>query len=104
MIFPVKRVKKELINEFAVSKMNIDDFSKMQSIQPEALKSWIQEKMYRSQHSESESNDIFQASELVELDISHASKHQIKVGIDRKELITVRAGGPGLILLNRQRR
>lgn len=93
MIFPVKRVKKELINEFAVSKMNIDDFSKMHSIQPEALKSWIQEKMYRSQHSESESNDIFQASELVELDIPHASKHQIKVGIDRKELITVRAGG-----------
>lgn len=43
MIFPVKRVKEELINEFAVSKMNIDDFSKMHSIQPEALKSWITE-------------------------------------------------------------
>ena len=40
-----------------------------------------------SQHPESESNDIFQASEFVELDIPHVSKHQITVGIDRKELI-----------------
>lgn len=93
MIFPVKRVKEELINEFAVSKMDIETFSQMHSIQPEALRSWIQEKMYRSQHPESESPDIFQASEFVELDIPHASKHQITVGIDRKELITVRAGG-----------
>ncbi len=94
--------QRRLINEFAVSKMNIDDFSKMHSIQPEALKSWIQEKMFRSQHPDSEYNDIFQASEFVEHDIPHASKHQITVGIDRKELITVRAGGPGPILLSRQ--
>jgi len=93
MIFPVKRVKEELINEFAVSKMDIETFSQMHSIQPEALRSWIQEKMYRSQHPKSESPDIFQASEFVELDIPHASKHQITVCIDRKELITVRAGG-----------
>lgn len=93
MIFPVKRVKEELINEFAVSNMTIENFSKVHSIQPEALKSWIQEKMYKSQHPESESTDIFQASEFVELDIPHASKHQITVGIDRKELITVRAAG-----------
>lgn len=93
MIFPVKRVKEELINEFAVSNVTIENFSKMHSIQPEALKSWIQEKMYKSQHPESESNDIFQTSEFVELDIPHASKHQITVGIDRKELITARAGG-----------
>ena len=93
MIFPVKRVKEELINEFAVSKMNIDEFSKMHSIQPEALRSWIQDKMYRSQHSENQSPDIFQASKFVELDIPHASKYQITVGIDRKEQITVRAGG-----------
>ena len=49
--------------------MYIDDFSEMHSIQPEAPKSWIQEKMYTSQHPESESNDIFLASEFVELDI-----------------------------------
>lgn len=67
MIFPVKRVKEELINEFAVSNMTIENFSKVHSIQPEALKSWIQEKMYKSQHPESESTDIFLASEFVEL-------------------------------------
>lgn len=32
MIFTVKRVKEELINEFAVSKMNFDEFSKVHSI------------------------------------------------------------------------
>ena len=32
MIFPVKRVKEELINKFAVSKMNFDEFSKVHSI------------------------------------------------------------------------
>ena len=36
---------------------------------------------------------FFQSSEFVELDIPHTSKHQITAGIDRKELITVRAGG-----------
>jgi len=29
MIFPVKRVKEELINEFAVSKMDIETFSQI---------------------------------------------------------------------------
>ena len=94
MIFPVKRVKEELINEFAVSKMNIDDFSKMHSIQPEALRSWIHEKMERAKLGLPENTaEVFQASEFVELDIPSASKHRIAVGIDRKELITVRAGG-----------
>ena len=63
------------------------------SIQPEALRSWIHEKMNRAKNGESEHYDIFQASEFVELDIPGASKHRISVGIDRKELITVRAGG-----------
>ncbi len=48
MIFPVKRVKEELINEFAVSNMDIETFSQMHSIQPEALRSWIHEKMERA--------------------------------------------------------
>jgi len=39
MIFPVKRVKEELINEFAVSKMDIETFSQMHSIQPEVTSS-----------------------------------------------------------------
>lgn len=46
MIFPVKRVKEELINEFAVSNMDIETFSQMHSIQPDALKSWIDEVMH----------------------------------------------------------
>lgn len=45
MIFPIKRVKEELINEFAVSKMDIETFSQMHSIQPEALRSWIHENL-----------------------------------------------------------
>ena len=93
MVFPVKRVKEELINEFAVSKMDIETFSQMHSIQPEELRSWIHEKMNRAKNGESENYDIFQAAEFVELDIPHASAHRISVGIDRKELITVRAGG-----------
>ena len=48
MIFPVKRVKEELINEFAVSNMDIDSFSQMHNIQPEALRSWIHEKIERA--------------------------------------------------------
>lgn len=92
MIFPVKRVKEELINEFAVSNMDIETFSQMHSIQPEALRSWINEKMHKPKK-ESGEFDIFSSSDFVELDIPHASAHQISVGIDRKELITVRAGG-----------
>ena len=45
MIFPIKRVKEELINEFVVSKMDIETFSQMHSIQPEALRSWIHENL-----------------------------------------------------------
>ena len=93
MIFPVKRVKEELINAFAVSNMDIDSFSQMHNIQPEALRSWIHEKMERAKLGLPENTEVFQASEFVELDIPGASKHRIAVGIDRKELITVRAGG-----------
>ena len=93
MIFPVKRVKEELINEFAISNMDIDSFSQMHNIQPEALRSWIHEKMERTKLGLPENTEVFQASEFVELDIPGASKHRIAVGIDRKELITVRAGG-----------
>ena len=45
MIFPIKRVKEELINEFVVSKMDIETFNQMHSIQPEALRSWIHENL-----------------------------------------------------------
>ena len=38
MIFPVRRVKEELINEFAVSNMDIESFCEMHNIQPDALK------------------------------------------------------------------
>ncbi|MBR4599038.1 MAG: hypothetical protein IKO39_03200 [Treponema sp.] len=93
MIFPVKRVKEEFINEFAVSKMDIETFSQMHSIQPEALRSWIHEKMNRYKNGNSGNYGVFQASEFVELDIPASSKHRISVGTDRKELITVRAGG-----------
>lgn len=92
MIFPVKRVKEELINEFAVSKMDIETFSEMHSIQPEALRSWIQEKMHKPQNDEKE-GEVFSSTDFVELDIPHASKQRISVGIDRKEIITVRAAG-----------
>lgn len=38
MIFPVKRVKEEHINEFAVSNMDIETFSAMHNIQSDVLK------------------------------------------------------------------
>lgn len=38
MIFPVRRVKEELINEFAVSNMDIETFSAMHNIQSDVLK------------------------------------------------------------------
>lgn len=40
MIFPVKRVKEEHINEFAVSNMDIETFSEMHNTQSDALKSF----------------------------------------------------------------
>lgn len=58
------------------------------TIQPEALRSWIHKKMNRAKNGKSENYDIFQASEF-----PHASAHRISVGINRKKLITVRAGG-----------
>ena len=46
MIFPVKRVKEELIKEFSVSKLDIKTFSEMHSIDLDALRSWIEEAMH----------------------------------------------------------
>lgn len=74
-------------------------FSQMHNIQPEALRSWIHEKMERAKLGLPENTEVFQASEFVELDIPGASKHRIAVGIDRKELITVRAGGIEIYLV-----
>ncbi len=46
MIFPVKRVREELVKEFAASTMTIDAFAEAHSINTEALKSWIDETMH----------------------------------------------------------
>ena len=89
MIFPVKRVKEELINEFAVSNMDIETFSRMHSIQPDALKSWMDEAM----HPAPAKNEVFSTTDFVELDIPKASKQGITLSKNRKDLITVRAGG-----------
>ena len=89
MIFPVKRVKEELINEFAVSNMTIDEFSKIHSIQPDALKSWMDEVL----HPAPAKNEVFSTTDFVELDIPKVSKQGISLSKDRKDLITVRAGG-----------
>lgn len=89
MIFPVKRVKEELINEFAVSNMDIKTFSQMHSIQPDALKSWIDEVM----HPTPAKNEVFSTTDFVELDIPKVSKQGITLSKNRKDLITVRAGG-----------
>ena len=89
MIFPVKRVKEELINEFSVSNMDIETFSQMHSIQPDALKSWIDEVM----HTAPAKNEVFSTTDFVELDIPKVSKQGITLSKNRKDLITVRAGG-----------
>ena len=89
MIFPVKRVKEELINEFAVSNMDIETFSQMHSIQPDALKSWIDEVMNPAPAK----NEVFSTTDFVELDIPKVSKQGITLSKNRKDLITVRAGG-----------
>lgn len=99
MIFPVKRVKEELINEFAVSKMDINTFCEMHNIKVEAFRSWVDEKIKRSklekekQEEEGEKKEVFRASDFVEIDIPEANRHSISIGENRKELITVRAGG-----------
>ncbi len=74
MVFPVKRVKEELINEFAVSNMDIETFSQMHSIQPDALKSWIDEVM----HPAPAKNEVFSTTDFVELDIPKVSKTRNK--------------------------
>lgn len=89
MIFPVKRVKEELINAFAVSNMDIETFSQMHSIQPDALKSWIDEVV----HPSPAKDEVFSTTDFVELDIPKVSKQGISLSKDRKDLITVRAGG-----------
>ena len=89
MVFPVKRVKEELINEFAVSNMDIETFSQMHSIQPDALKSLIEEVM----HPAPSKNEVLSTTDFVELDIPKVSKQGITLSKNRKDLITVRAGG-----------
>ena len=89
MIFPVRRVKEELINEFAVSNMDIESFCEMHNIQPDALKSWIDEKM----HPTPSKGEIFSTTDFVEVDIPKVSKQSITISKNRKEFITVRTGG-----------
>ena len=90
MIFPVRRVKEELINEFAVSNMDIETFSEMHNIQPDALKSRIDEKMHPTP---AKNNAVFSTTDFVELDIPKVAKQGITLSKNRKDLITVRAGG-----------
>ncbi len=90
MIFPVKRVKEELVKEFSVSKLDITTFSEMHSIDPEALRSWIKETMYPPTPSKDE---VFSSTDFVELDIPKVSKQSINLSKNRSNLITVRAGG-----------
>ena len=89
MIFPVRRVKEELINEFAVSNMDIESFCEMHNIQPDALKSRIDEKM----HPTPSKGEIFSTTDFVEVDIPKVSKQSITISKNRKEFITLRTGG-----------
>ena len=96
MIYPVKKIKEELINEFAVSKMNIDTFCKMHNIKTEALESWIREKMERAElprKGEGESDEALHSSDFVELDIPKISKIPVNLSKNPFDYITVRAGG-----------
>lgn len=92
MIFPVKRVKEELVKEFAASTMRIDDFAEAHSITPEALKSWIDEVMHPAPAAKGDFN-VFSTTDFVELDIPKVSKQGITLSKNRKDLITVRAAG-----------
>ena len=89
MIFPVKRVKEELVKEFSVSKLDITTFSEMHNIDPEALRSWIKEAMYPTPSKD----EVFSSTDFVELDIPKVSKQSINLSKNRINLITVRAGG-----------
>ena len=89
MIFPVKRVKEELVKEFSVSKLDITTFSEMHNIAPEALRSWIKEAMYPTPSKD----EVFSSTDFVELDIPKVSKQSINLSKNRNNLITARAGG-----------
>lgn len=92
MIFPVKRLKEELVNEFAASTMKIEDFAEAHSITPEDLKSWINEIMHPTPTAKGEL-DVFSTNDFVELDIPKVSKQGITLSKNRKDLITIRATG-----------
>ena len=89
MIFPVKRVKEELVKEFSVSKLDITTFSEMHNIDPEALRSWIKEAMSPTPSKD----EVFSSTDFVELDIPKVSKQSINLSKNQNNLITVRAGG-----------
>ena len=89
MIFPVKRVKEELVKEFSVSKLDITTFSEMHNIDPEALRSWIKVAMYPTPSKD----EVFSSTDFVELDIPKVSKQSINLSKNRNNLITVRTGG-----------
>ena len=94
MMFPVKRVKDELVKEFAVSNMTIDTFAEMHSIKPEALRSWINEITHPAPGNNVDGEfDIFSTNDFVELDIPAVSKQTITLSRNRKDLITIRAAG-----------
>ena len=92
MMFPVKRVKDELVKEFAISNMTIDTFAQMHSIKPEALRSWIDEITHPVPGSKSDGDfNVFSTNDFVELDIPAVSKQSITLSKNRKDLITIRA-------------
>ena len=84
MIFPVKRVKEELVKEFSVSKLDITTFSEMHNIDPEALRSWIKEAIYPTPSKD----EVFSSTDFVELDIPKVSKQSINLSKNRNNLIT----------------
>lgn len=92
MMFPVKRVKDELVKEFAASNMKIEDFAEIHSIKPDALKSWIDEMMHPSVPAKGDF-DVFSTNDFVELDIPKVSKQSISISRNRNDFITIRAAG-----------
>ena len=94
MIFPVKKVREELVKEFAASAMTIDNFAETHSIKPDVLKSWVDEMMHAVPSTEAKGeSDVFSTNDFVELDIPKVSKQSITLSRDRKDIITVRAAG-----------
>lgn len=92
MIFPVKRVREELVKEFAASAMTIDNFAETHSIKPDVLKSWVDEVTHPVAAAKGEF-DVFSTNDFVELDIPKVSKQNISLSRNRKDLITIRAAG-----------